>query len=69
MKKIYIFILELIISVTSLVLKKNNIEEEPSEDSSEDVPESNTELSRSSRNTFYKLLLLKEKFKQNNKKL
>lgn len=63
MKKIYIFILELIVSICSIVLKRNGIDEKDSNN----VSIEDETLSRSNRNTFSKLFALRKKLQQNNK--
>jgi len=66
MKKLYIFILELIVSACSIVLKRNEVPDET--DSKEEVTEQKDEtLSRSNRNTLAKLFTLRKKYKNNDK--
>lgn len=65
MKDMYIILLNLIISVITIILKKRKVEEP------EHTEENNTEdidISRSSRNTLYKLLIVKRKLEQHKAK-
>jgi len=58
MKKFYIFMLELIVSTCSIVLKRNEISDEPD---SNNVPKEDETMSRSNRNTLTKLFALRKK--------
>lgn len=70
MNKFYIIILDFIISVLSVIIEKYNGQKYVNDDkkiSNEENEEDNI-YSRSSRNTFYKLLLIKKNLENNKNK-